>query len=287
MSNTIAKLQSALVAAESSIRDLFTFVRFCEATITLSPIIAKIPQLLDFAFKRGLPGMDAKVRKLLEEDVDTIKNASDERGEYQSYLHGVAVVKACSVLETSVDDVALALLSDRDYWSRLDDLGKLRANKVDLINLLRMNHSQQTAFLLQEIKKEVAAGLKVGAGRYEAILNFVGLGGPVPETASRAMVELLETRHLLVHRNGIVDSKFVNRCPWRRASIDSKLDLGRLDFSMLSCAATWYLLEMQRRASTLFPECTFEHDSSLLNDFLGDISEFDTLRNEAGRPENV
>jgi len=278
MTTTSNKLQSALTSAESGIRELFTFVRFCEASLRLAPLITRMPSMIDFLFRGGVPPAAAHMRESLEDEIKVIQIGVEGRESYESYLHGVAMIKACSVLESAVDDVAVALLSDREYWPKLDGLAKLRANKVDLVGLLQMTHTQQTNYLLSEIKKETAASYQTGAGRYESILNFVGMGGNVPEIASRSLLELLETRHLLVHRNGVADSKFVNKCPWKAAEIGTKIEIKRLDFSITSMAATWYLLEMQLRASKIFPDCKFEHDDGFADKILGDISEYHQLR---------
>jgi hypothetical protein len=124
-------------------------------------------------------------------------------------------------------------------------------------------------------------------GKYEAILNFVGLGGKVPNIAARSLLELLETRHLLVHRSGIVDSKFSHRCPWRNAIVDSKLPLDRADFGVAIMAAMWYLTDMQCRANRLFPECQFNRDSSFTDQVLDDLKKFNERRDARRSPETT
>jgi hypothetical protein len=280
MSSTEAKVESALKTAEWGLRELATFTRFCEASLSLAPLIVHIPKLIDYLTKDGAPPLSEAAKQVIEYDVESIKWGTGQEADYLPYLHGIAIVKTCSVLETAVDDVALALLSDRNYWPKLEGLAKLRANKVELLTLLQMSHTQQTTYLLAEIKKEVASSYQVGAGRYEAILNFVGLGGPIPEIVSRSLLELLETRHLLVHRRGVVDGKFVGRCPWRGVEVDQELKLSRLDFYVLFLSATWYLLEMQQRAANIHPGCKFDNSAEFKDNIVGDVAEFDRQRKE-------
>jgi hypothetical protein len=144
---TAAKLQNALTSAEDGLTGLYTFVRFCEAAISLAPLISRIPELLENLTKQGMAPMPEEVAESVRKDAEATKLDDGQDRDYVSYLHGIAIVKACSVIETAVDDVAYTLLSDRDYWSKLESLGKLRANKVDLIGLLKMSHAQQTAYL--------------------------------------------------------------------------------------------------------------------------------------------
>jgi hypothetical protein len=280
MTTTSAKLQAALNEATFGLRELFTFVKFCESAISLSPLIVKIPQLIDHLTMQGMPKMPAALTGKIREEAKAIELGEGQDDKHAAYLHGLAIVKACTLLETAVDDVALTLLSDRDYWASLDGLGKLRANKVDLIGLLTMSHAQQTAYLLSEIRKEVGVSNQVGAGKYEAILNFVGLGGRIPDLAARALLELLETRHLLVHRRGFVDGKFVQRCPWRKAELGTALPLERIDFGVTLLSAMWYLLEMQQRASRLFTDCQFEQDETFVDGVLQDLIEASRKREE-------
>jgi hypothetical protein len=114
---------------------------------------------------------------------------------------------------------------------------------------------------LQELKRLIAAPLKLGAGRFEDVLAPLGLGGPIDDEVRRVLLEMSQTRHVLLHRGGIVDAKLIAACPWLNLSPGEQVKIGHGKYVGYLVASHWYRLELDRRCqarSHVAPSVTAE-----------------------------
>lgn len=160
-----------------------------------------------------------------------------------SYVHELAVVKLWSILETAIDQLAFQRL--REGAGRENQI--LTSIEGPLLPFLEADAEEQADFLLSKLKVAVKASLQRGIGRFEAVLNPLGLGGPVDTLAAKAIVELSEVRHVIVHRRGVADRQFVTRCPWVRTGVGERLEVSRRALTWYSTAADWYVVEVDAR----------------------------------------
>jgi uncharacterized protein YutE (UPF0331/DUF86 family) len=49
----------------------------------------------------------------------------------------------------------------------------------------------------------------LGCGRFESLLDTIGLGGSVEETVKRLFLELSQVRNIVVHKAGKADKRIV------------------------------------------------------------------------------
>jgi hypothetical protein len=111
------------------------------------------------------------------------------------------------------------------------------------------------------LQEKTRAALKPGVGRIEPLLDAVSLGGAVPDSVRRVVLELSQVRNLVVHKNGVVDRRFVDQCPWVRADVGGLLVIHADDLHRYGLAVDWYNLEMGNRARRLLSEP--EHTGSI------------------------
>jgi hypothetical protein len=154
------------------------------------------------------PGPLAKAIELTDKNFVTLVLDDIDQS---SYLHGLCAVRLWTTLEAGVNDLVLSLMNLDDRWKLLAVFQKI---KVPAGEFVAMSPRDQMKHLMDTYMTAHGVRQKAGVGRFEDILNPVGLGGPVDNYVAKAILELGEVRHVLVHRGGFVDAKFEDRCPW-------------------------------------------------------------------------
>lgn len=195
--------------------------------------------------------------------------ASDENLAGQPYLFGTCTVRLCALLEALVDDLVAEAIREPARCKDQQLLGRL---KGPLIEFSTATPEEQAELLTETLKQAVDASLKVGAGRFEVLLDPVGLGGGICDAVRRALCELVHVRNVLMHRGGKADRRLTYGCPW--------LGLGRGDlvrvtgerFRGYQSAAYWYLVELKCRVLERFGELRPADGVRLLDEIAADVS---------------
>ena len=86
-----------------------------------------------------------------------------------------------------------------------------------------------------------------GVGRFEPLLDAVGLGGAVSPGIKRTVLECGEIRNCIVHRDGLADKRLKARCPWLTTPTGEKLIVTDRDFGAYTLCGHWYVLDLSRR----------------------------------------
>jgi len=90
----------------------------------------------------------------------------------------------------------------------------------------------------------IVTSLKLGVGRFETIVESVGLYGKIDRIVRKVFLELSQVRNLVVHKSSVVDKKFLDICPWFKSKTGQPLILTAYDFGLYTSVAEWYLLEL-------------------------------------------
>lgn len=161
-----------------------------------------------------------------------------------SYLFGLATVRLWTTLESGVNDLVIVLLERDESWKTLE---VVKRSKVRLGDFMVLSGKDQMKFLLDELLTETKARYQAGVKRYEVILTAVGCGGDVNDDVRKTILEIAETRHLLVHRGGRADTKFRDRCPWVPIWGGGIVRVGPGDFGRFTLAVMSYMGELMVR----------------------------------------
>lgn len=164
------------------------------------------------------------------------------------YLFDVLIVRLKSILDSMVDDIAVYCINELEVCKSSPALGNLEG---PLLPFLELEPEERASLLLEKLKVKVNVSKKLGVGPYEAVFDQLGVGGPVHDGARRAILELIEVRNVVVHRDGRIDRRLKKSCPWITQSIDSKLLLRWIDYRLYYLGVSWYLLELSRRVSQI------------------------------------
>jgi hypothetical protein len=127
------------------------------------------------------------------------------------YLFGLAAVRLWTTLEATMNDVLIGVLLHDDCWKKSKKTRRIRGA---LVSFSEMTDADKMRLILSELSREDGIVNKSGVDRFDALLDSLGIAGHAHAAISKRLKWLAETRHILVHRRGIVDAKFKERCPW-------------------------------------------------------------------------
>ncbi|MBZ5695006.1 MAG: hypothetical protein LAN36_06565 [Acidobacteriia bacterium] len=230
------------------IHTLRMFVDVCQAGLSSALHATRVVDVLkDSHEKYGKPerfASDEYYRAAKKQAEREQIFASDQESKGFTYLYGLASIKLWSILESTIDDVALECVLSPEKCSD----GKLLAGlKGPLLEFFTSSPDERAELLVRQLKQDVRSSMQKGIGRYEAILAPLGVEGAVPDAVRRVIFELAEVRNVLVHRRGFADKRFVSSCPWFGATLNNELPLKEEHFLRYELAVSCYLLEIDLR----------------------------------------
>jgi hypothetical protein len=189
---------------------------------------------------------------LTEEEIVRVKKRASEVEEFAnqqkgvgfSYLFSLAVVRLWSILEAMVDDLVIDFLRRPDECKDKDLIYSL---KGPLLEFATAPPERQADFLTERLKDAVKAGLQAGVGRFEAMLDPIGLGGGIDPDVRRVLFELSQVRNAIVHKAGIPDQRFIDNCPWLNLNLDEPINVNAENFQLYYMSAYYYAIEIRLR----------------------------------------
>jgi hypothetical protein len=176
-----------------------------------------------------------------------------------AYAYQVALIQLWSLIEACVDELVLQLIANDEVFESTELLHSL---KGPLIPFARASLDEQTEIILQRLSQDLAAPLKPGIARFEALLSIFGISGSVEHEVRKALLELAGVRNVFIHRNGKADKRLLNLCPWLGLNLGESIILNSDDYHLYSVASSHYLIGLGERWRTRFPDlCTEWEDS--------------------------
>ena len=183
---------------------------------------------------------------MLKEANDLEAHALEAESKGFPLLFELAITRLWGQLEASIEDYVLAVLTANSQFLRTGRIGSL---KLELSAMLGASPRDQATLAFSQYKQEIKSSLKRGVGRFESVLDVVGLAGGVPDSVSRTFVEFSEIRNCIMHRMGRADRKFLDACPWLPLQIgDSVIRWGQQQWLLYFMASHWYAVEVYRRS---------------------------------------
>jgi len=189
-----------------------------------------------------------KLTRVLNRDDESIEAAQqlealakrEREGGFQLLIRH-AVVAIWSALDASVPRFVAA------YIQAFPDLLKGEAfTKVRLpaAALLASSETDVCGEIVLELERNSNATLKRGVGRFECLLDAVGLSRVIDDQQRRDLLELSQVRNLIVHKFGVVDARFATACPWLGLAIGDKLILSFDHYRRYHAAACLYVADI-------------------------------------------
>lgn len=277
----------AISRANDELSHLGRFVNICARALEQSTRAVEIVEL----YQRIAKFRDDASSLMTEKDL--IK-AKKEAGEVElfarkqkedgfPYLYSLALVRLWGILEAMVDDIVVdfmrrpAQCKDKDFFYSM---------KGPLLEFATASPEQQADLLTERLKDAVQAGLKLGVGRFEAMLEPIGLGGGIDPDIRRVLFELSQVRNAIVHKAGVADRRFVESCPWMNLKRGERLKVNGGDFHLYMVSAYYYALVLRLRTLQLSGCEKTQELKDVISETAVIISQLWIKRVEAGKPNS-
>jgi hypothetical protein len=240
------KENSPFGRAVNALYDLTGFVDVCMAGISFVQFKPELEKFVSTAEQKQLK--DSSELSSVAQSNQQFAQRQFEQG--FPYLFGFAALRLYSILEIFVEDFVLRLIENNQSIGEMPIIRKLQG---PLVEFLQSSSARRAELLFNLLINDLNVPLKAGVGRYEAVFNAIGLGGPVDESVKKVLLELSEVRNVIAHRNGIIDAKFLRNCPWFKANLGDTIRQTHLQFRTYFNAILWYFYEIHRRENIVYP----------------------------------
>jgi len=197
-----------------------------------------VEALVDVDRLDGTAPPEDEIQHLLDSTRERAKFAAQEIECGFPTLHAHTVVALWGALDALVSDLMTSALLNEPSVLAGERFARI---KVPLAEYERLGAEGRMAFLAAEVARAINADLKPGVGKFEALLENIGLAGAVDDAVRRNLLEMSEVRNLLVHRAGIVDSRFAAACPWLTPKLGDKHTVTHSDYARYNEALHDYL----------------------------------------------
>lgn len=219
---------------EASLEDLSDFVDLCRRGLRYPAQAAEIATIV----KKQAGSRPKRLRTMIAKMAETSGRAQRHIDAEFAYLFGTATVQLWTVLEATVMDFVLAFLEDGGRWKAVPLTSTVKLTVAEFAGLAD-RQQLETAFDAALMNRGTRN--QPGIGRFENLLKEVGLGGDVPDEVRRTILWLAETRHVLLHRKGIADNKYLDRCPWTGLGVGTRITVRESDFNAARRAVRAYM----------------------------------------------
>ena len=112
-----------------------------------------------------------------------------------------------------------------------------------------------------------------GFGRFERVLEAIGMGGPIADDLRRALYEAQQVRNTLAHRGGVADRRLTDACPWLKLSPGKSLTITHRKFEYYQQAIRIYVINVLNRFLHEDGKPPITHDLKPLTDFTDELQE--------------
>jgi hypothetical protein len=250
---TIEDFRAVLLRKREELRELEYFASVCDNALhQATRAVQSVELQRKIASALGEPSpfeTDEEFEKAKSHASAIAKFAEAEKSAGLPYLFGLCAVRLWALMEALVDELVVEAMR---HPERCKDQAVLSRLKGPLVEFRSASPDEQAEFLAETLKQSADAVLKPGIGRFEAILDPVGLGGSVDESVRKALFELSQVRNVIVHKAGKADRRLVDGCAWLAVERGAKVHVSAKMFARYRLAAYWYLIELRGRVDERF-----------------------------------
>lgn len=204
----------------------------------LAEVVSEVKSDLDGEEHRTPPEELARIRKM--EDL-----AQEQRAKGHPMLVAHSVVALWSALEATIPAFCADWIVSQPSCLSSDDLSRVR---VPASLLGATDRRAAASAVVDEISRQIDSSLKPGIGRFQGVLEKLGITFPIDDKIRGSLFELSKVRNLVVHRFGRVDLRFVGECPRFKLSVGEELRLTVNDYIEYRRVAGEYASNILRAA---------------------------------------
>lgn len=213
-------------------------------------VLRGMPKVVDaIALARDLVGTDkhAENAKYAKESAEL---AAREVDSDFPVLHSLAVVALWSWLENFVKGYVSLWFLHRPDSAAVPAVQKL---KVELGKYIHLSKEEQADYVVELFEAGTPPDLKRrGVDRFEWLLEPLGLSANPGADQRKKLLELQQIRHVVAHRNGIVDRKLLAACPWVQAAPGQPIEVKGEMIARYFQVTAEYALEIFYRVGDIY-----------------------------------
>lgn len=159
-------------------------------------------------------------------------------------LHAQSAISLWTTLEALVRTFLANWLANEPGAKQIEPLKrvKIRYGEYEVLSDEDRNY-----YILDLLEESLSTRRKAGIGRFEVLFQAFCLSSEVNSGIQKNLFELYHVRNVLVHRQGIVDSKLTQACPWMGLSAKARLIVSHRDYRRHSETVGGYILELIQR----------------------------------------
>jgi hypothetical protein len=150
--------------------------------------------------------------------------AREEIDQGYPVLHGFVTIAMWSWLEDFVKGLAASWLVSYPPALRSPSVAKLRVRLGDYVSLSRY---EQALHIVELLDQDTASGLRSGVNRFRGLLDGFDLKIEIDDDQQKHLFEFQMVRNNLAHRNGVVDQRLRQACPWMDLKLGETLKVSR------------------------------------------------------------
>lgn len=212
--------------------------------------IQGIPALYEVLANTGFKGVDADEQAAAAQAAqDTAELASAEIASNFALLHAHALMGAWGALESLVENVAdFGLENNHDAILSQPLFQRI---KISVGVYESMTPVERRSYLISEAQREVKVDFSLGVGQFEGLLKELLLGGSVDPQIRRSLLHAQQIRHLIAHRGGRADSRFLKACPDLGYKVGDHVQLSPTQFHELILSMVVYGRILDNRCRVL------------------------------------
>ena len=159
-------------------------------------------------------------------------------------LHSHTVVAIWGALEALVQDLVTTWLENVPDIMTKEPFSSV---KIRLGEFERLEADGRLEYIVKQLSEDLRVSFKPGVARFEAQLGSVGLSGHLDDQLKRDLYELHQARNVIVHKAGLVDRQFVDRCPWMSLQPGEQLLITHAEYRKYSLVVRSYMNILMRR----------------------------------------
>jgi hypothetical protein len=159
-----------------------------------------------------------------------------------------AAVSLWAALEATVPDYVAECIQASPKLLQSETFKKVKVP----VAMIGVGQDDLARWIVQEVQSGFDPEAKMGIGRFQALLATVDVDASVDANIRRDLFELSQVRHLVVHRFGLVDQQFRDKCPFRNDEIGKRVRVTKEDYRRFQRAVREFAATIVERGHAKF-----------------------------------
>lgn len=185
-------------------------------------------------------------------------------------MYSFATVALWSLLEAMLTDAVVSRFRNDPEVFTIEAVRKLR---IRLGEYEQLSQDDRYHYVAELLEADVAASVRNGIERFEAMLRPFRLDGAVPESMRRDVFEFGQVRNAIVHGGRKADYQLSKACPWLGLIVGQDLAVGRKNFERYQKASHGYVVLLVCRVGEQFGVSMQKERNSVFSDYGEEASE--------------